>query len=105
MRQHAGGMYHPGSRSAHRPEAGHRTSGGRRPVARDAHQRGAFREFIAREVAKGRNSTSIYQDLVEHHGYAGSYDAVKRLARKLRPHNPKIGCRFETDPGQEAQVD
>jgi hypothetical protein len=64
-----------------------------------------FRAFIALEVAKGRNGTAIYQDLVEHHGYTGSYDAVKRLARKLRARNPKISCRFETDPGQEAQVD
>ena len=33
---------------------------------------------------KRRNAMAIYQDLVEHHGYDGSYDAVKRLARKLR---------------------
>ncbi len=64
-----------------------------------------FRAFIPLEVAKGRHSTAIYQDLVEHHGYTGSYDAVKHLARKLRARNPKISCRFETDPGQEAQVD
>jgi hypothetical protein len=30
---------------------------------------------------------------------------VKRLARKLRESEPKISCRFETEPGQEAQVD
>jgi len=38
--------------------------------------------FIEAELAKGRNATAIYQDLVEHHGYAGSYDAVKRFARR-----------------------
>ena len=48
---------------------------------------------------------AIYQDLVEHHGYTGSYDAVKRLARKLRKREPKVSCRFETEPGQELQVD
>lgn len=65
-----------------------------------------FRWFIKAELDKGRNSTAIYQDLVEHHGYSGSYDAVKRLARKLRKmQHPKISCRFETDPGQEMQVD
>ena len=63
------------------------------------------RAFIEGEFGKGRNAVAIYQDLVEHHGYAGSYDAVKRLVRKLRPTEPKISCRFETAPGQEAQVD
>jgi transposase len=64
-----------------------------------------LRPFIEAELAKRRNSTAIYQDLVEHHGYAGSYDAVKRLARKLRGSEPKVSCRFETEPGVEAQVD
>jgi transposase len=64
-----------------------------------------FRDFIEAEIAKRRNSAAIYQDLVERHGYSGSYDAVKRLARKLRGSLPKVSCRFETEPGQEAQVD
>jgi hypothetical protein len=37
--------------------------------------------FIEAELAKGRNATAIYQDLVENHAYDGSYDAVKRFAR------------------------
>jgi DNA replication protein DnaC len=60
---------------------------------------------IEEEITKRRTATAIYQDLVEHHGYTGSYDAVKRLARTLRKIDPKISCRFETEPGQEAQVD
>jgi transposase len=64
-----------------------------------------FREFIEGELQKGRNAKAIYQDLVLHRGYTGSYDAVKRLARRLRKRQPKISCRFETEPGQEAQVD
>jgi hypothetical protein len=64
-----------------------------------------FCAFIEGELAKRRNSAAIYQDLVEHHGFEGSYDAVKRLARKLRGDTPKVSCRFETEPGQEAQVD
>jgi len=64
------------------------------------------RLFIEPEVAKGRNAVAIYQDLVEHHGYTGAYNAVKRFVGKLRPSNdPKISCRFETPSGQEAQVD
>jgi len=64
-----------------------------------------YRAFIETEAAKGRNAVAIYQDLAEHHGYAGAYNAVKRFVGKLRPATPKISCRFETDPGQEAQVD
>jgi transposase len=64
-----------------------------------------FRPFIEAELAKGRTATAIFQDLVEHFGYTGSYDAVKRLVRKLRRTQPKISCRFETEPAQEAQVD
>lgn len=63
------------------------------------------RPFIEAEVAKGRNGVAIYQDLVEHHGYPGAYNAVKRFIGKLRPPQAKVSCRFETEPGQEAQVD
>lgn len=63
------------------------------------------RAFIETEVAKGRNAVAIYQDLVEHHGYVGAYNAVKRFVGTVRAHEPKISCRFETAPGQEAQVD
>ena len=64
-----------------------------------------YRDFIETEAAKGRNAVAIYQDLVEHHGYPGAYNAVKRFVGKLRPAQPPVKCRFETAPGQEAQVD
>jgi transposase len=66
---------------------------------------GGHAEFIEAEVAKGRNAVAIFQDMVEHRAYAGSYDAVKRFARRFRAADPKVSCRFETPPGQEAQVD
>src|ERR1700738_204479 len=64
-----------------------------------------YRDFIEAAVAAGRNAVAVYQDLVEHHGYDGAYNAVKRFVRKLRPRESKVSCRFETAPGQEAQVD
>jgi transposase len=64
-----------------------------------------FRSFIAAELVAGRNATGIFQDLVEHHGYVGSYDAVKRFARTLVDREPKVFCRFETPAGLEGQVD
>jgi transposase len=63
------------------------------------------RTFIEGEIAKGRNATAIFQDLVQHHGYAGRYNAVKRFVRKLTPPEKWVSCRFETGPGEEAQVD
>jgi len=64
------------------------------------------RAFIADERSKGRNATAIYQDLVERYGYDASYDAVKRFVRTLEPPDESYAkCRFETEPGQEAQVD
>jgi hypothetical protein len=59
------------------------------------------RAFITAEIGKGRNGTAIFQDLVEHHGYEGSYDAVKRFVRPLVSRTPKLSCRFETLPGQD----
>src|SRR5450755_985318 len=59
------------------------------------------RPFITAEIAKGRNGTAIFQDLVEHHGYEGSYDAVKRFVRPLVSSTPKLSCRVETLPGQD----
>ena len=65
-----------------------------------------YRDVISADVAKGCNSKVIYQGLVEHHGYEGAYDAVKRFVRKLRPPaDPKFSCRFETAAGEESQVD
>jgi transposase len=64
-----------------------------------------YGEFIEGELEKGRNAVAIYQDLVEHRAYTGSYDAVKRFARRIRPSDRKVSCRFETPPGEEAQVD
>ncbi len=60
-----------------------------------------YRAFITAEAAKGRNTVAIYQDLVEHHGYPGAYNAVKRFVGKLRPQSPKISCRFETEPAKK----
>ena len=57
------------------------------PVARRSCE--PHRSFIEAEAAKGRNAVAIYQDLVEHHGYDGAYNAVKRFVGKLRPAEPK----------------
>jgi len=63
------------------------------------------RSFIRDEIVLGLTAQRIYQDLVEKNGFSGSYDSVKRYARKLRKKHPEWFERLPTSPGREAQVD
>jgi transposase len=101
----AAGVQVPGDSDAATPEAEMPTGAVPAMPAKSRSSCEGHRPFISAEIAKGRNATAIYQDLVEHHGYEGGYDAVKRFVRSLEPRSRKISCRFETLPGQEAQVD
>jgi transposase len=66
----------------------------------------AYRERIALELSRGRNATGIWQDLVDGHGFTGSYQGVKRFVRKLRGHmSPEARVIIETRPGEECQAD
>ncbi len=65
----------------------------------------AHREFIELQVALGRNAVSIYQDLVEAHGFAHAYNSVKRFVRGLKVREPGRYDVLEHGPGEEAQVD
>jgi hypothetical protein len=38
-----------------------------------------YRKLIEQALARGRNGKAIWQDLVTDHGFAGGYQAVKRL--------------------------
>jgi hypothetical protein len=49
---------------------------------------------------------SIFQEMVDQHGFAGAYESVKRFVRKLRgPASPDPRAVIITEPGHEAQVD
>ena len=64
------------------------------------------REQIEAALARGRNAMSIWQTLVDQHGFAGAYESVKRFVRKLRGEPAGEACAIiETAPGEEAQVD
>jgi hypothetical protein len=43
-----------------------------------------YRELIALELERGRNSMGIWQDLVDSHGFAVGYQSVRRFVRNLR---------------------
>ncbi len=90
----------PPKSSSSDPKAAEVATGSRRSRSSCA----PFRDVIEAELEKGCHGVSIYQYLVEHCGYDGAYNAVKRFVGKLRPNEPKVSCRFETPAGQEAQV-
>lgn len=63
------------------------------------------RSWIESQVQLGRNAVSIYQDLVEQHGFAHRYNAVKRFVARLRARVPERFDVLEFLPGEECQVD
>lgn len=65
----------------------------------------AHRAWIAAQVGLGRNAVSIYQDLVERHGFGHAYNSVKRFVAALKRRAPERFDVLEFPPGEEAQVD
>ena len=61
----------------------------------------------ARALEVEFNSAVLYRELVTHFGYAGSAQQVLRFVRPLRvaTRQTRATVRFETEPGQQAQVD
>ena len=51
-----------------------------------------YRELIESALSQGRNTMSIWQELVDRHGFTGSYESVKRYARKLRGTQSPEAC-------------
>jgi transposase len=64
-----------------------------------------WRATIEGKVALGLSAQRIYQDLTTEHGFPGSYFSVRRFVRQLRARSDLPVRRFESLPGEEAQVD
>jgi len=65
-----------------------------------------YRDFIELGLQRGRNAMAIWQDLVTEHGFAHSYQSVKRFVNKTQPRvAPQARPVIITAPGEEAQVD
>jgi transposase len=64
-----------------------------------------WRSLIQAKVALGLSAQRICQDLVTEHGFLGSYFSVRRFVRRLRARTDLPVRRFESEPGEEAQVD
>jgi transposase len=63
------------------------------------------RKWIESQVQLGRNAVSIFQELVDEHGFTHRYNSVKRFVAKLRAREPERFDVLEFPPGEEAQVD
>jgi transposase len=59
---------------------------------------------IVDKLQQGLSCRRIYQDLVDEHGFGGSYYSVRRFARRLDQSRPMPFRRMEVLPGTEAQV-
>jgi hypothetical protein len=65
----------------------------------------AYREWVVRELERGRNAMGIWQDLVDRHGFQNSYQSVQRFVRGLRAAmSREARVIIETRPGEEAQA-
>jgi transposase len=61
-----------------------------------------YRELIENGLALGRNAMSIWQEMVDRHGFTGAYESVKRFVRKLRgPSSPEARAVIITEPGED----
>lgn len=73
-----------------------------------AHARSAcepYRTWIEEQVRLKRCAQSIFEDLVDRHGFGHRYNSVKRFVRGLRRTAAEQFDRLEFAPGEEAQVD
>jgi transposase len=76
------------------------------PGPRTASSCEPYREPIERWLSDGRHAMSIWQELVDRHGFTARYAAVQRFVRGLRKiTTPEARVVIATKPGEEAQVD
>ena len=75
------------------------------PVAVSVSKCEPHREFIEAQARLRRNAVSIYQDLVDGHGFSGAYNSVKRFVAALKYREPEPFDRLSFLPGEEMQVD
>lgn len=82
-------------------EIAERVYGNPRPRSECEGQAGLNRE----KLELGLTAQRIYQDLIIEVAFAGSYQSVKRIIRRLESFSPEPIHRSEVQPAEEAQVD
>lgn len=69
-------------------------------------KREPHRAFIDAKLRRqGRNASAIYQDLVDRHGFNGTYNSVKRFVAPLRHKETEQFEHLSFGTGEEMQVD
>jgi len=66
-----------------------------------------FREWIEMQVLQGIKASTIHRHLVQHKGFQGAYDGVKRLVCRIKQHHAplKATMALHFQPGEAAQID
>lgn len=64
-----------------------------------------YSETVRNMRGRGMELAAIRLRLEEQYGQPVSYEALRRLVKRLEPAEPDVFVRIETPPGQEAQVD
>lgn len=93
----------PGSEAA-KEEAKPAPSSARPPAGRVSLCREWVPAIVA-ALAAGQSAQRIHQDLVSDHGFAGSYQSVKRCVRRLATRLELPVRRLECAAGEEVQID
>jgi transposase len=65
-----------------------------------------FKQHIQERLLQFDLTAARLFDEIQEQGYTGSYDLVKRFVAQVRPAKPpEVTVRFETQPGDQAQMD
>ena len=64
-----------------------------------------YRAQVTAKLQKELRLTRIWREIRAENGFAGSYSAIRRFARRLKRENPEAYIRFETLPGEQTQND
>jgi len=65
----------------------------------------SLRKVIEDKLEEGLSRQRIYQDLIDEHGFDGSYYSVRRFVNRLGDNKPIPFRRMESMPGEQAQID
>ena len=77
------------------------------PRKRRASKLDPYAEYIDRRIAEGLENCVVLWRELQDLGYRGGYSILKAYVspRRRQPRPPQATVRFETTPGEQAQVD
>jgi len=64
-----------------------------------------YKQYITEQVNAGVDNCVVLLKKLKEKGYQGSYTLLKDFVHPLRRQKPKVTVRYETEPGEQAQVD